>query len=174
MKKIGPLYYLLILISITACNLNPLGSRPNETRTKIPTMKFHKLTEQPADSLLNGTWEADRFTYEFLRKHVDVGDRKVRITLKKDRTLSSVNLPNTNSDNFYQPDSLLSKMTGSWEKKQSYKKDWWQVQLSFDWKGGTRYGFAGSYDMYKRNDSLFLWRYIGDPDSGNRLLFRRK
>ncbi len=173
MKKLCLLYYLLFLISITACNLNPLGSRPDETRTKNPTIKFSKVAEKPADSLLIGTWEVDRFTYEFLRKHVDVDDRKVTLTLKKDRTLTSMNLPNMNSYNLYQPDSLLGKMTGSWEPEQSYKKDRWQVQLSFDWKGGTRYGFAGSYYIYKRNDSLFLWRYIGDPDSGNRLLFRK-
>jgi hypothetical protein len=135
-------------------------------------MALTKVTQKPNDSLLIGTWEVDKFSYDYIEKLIDIEGKKIMISIHKEGVLGSANLPNFRWSNEDKPTKLINP-EGTWKLNQSYKKDRWQISMSFGRQGGYEYRFAGRYDIYKRNDSLFLWMFIGDPDSGNRLLFQK-
>jgi hypothetical protein len=129
------------------------------------------VTEKPADSLLIGLWEVDAFSYKYFKEFMDIRDKKVTVELRKDGTVVGSNLPRFSVSNFEPPKELVSP-SGTWFTNQSFSKENWQVTMRFDRKNDEpQYGFAGRYDIYKRNDSLLLWLFLGDPDSGDRLLF---
>jgi len=164
---------LLLIPIITSCRLDYFKNENIRAITKNPQMTLYKVTEKPQDSLLLGTWEVDSFSYEYIKEVIDMDNKKVTISLRNNRQLIGSNLPNFSVSDFDKPTKLVNPK-GEWKLNQSYKKDRWQITMAFERHEEKHYGFSGYYDIYKRNDSLFLWKFIGDPDSGNRLLFKKK
>ena len=35
-------------------------------------------------------------------------------------------------------------------------------------------GLSISYDLYLQDDGIIIWNFIGDPDSGERFLYKKK
>lgn len=173
MKALLKTILLLTLFLNISCRFNPSTDPNAVSKTKSPQMTLYKVTEKPEDSLLIGIWEVDSFSYEFIREQIKIDNKKVTMRIGENGNVKGYNLPNFSVSNFNKPTTLV-KPNGTWRLNQSYKKDRWQITISFEKKENKHYGFSGYFDIYKRNDSLFLWKFIGDPDSGNRLLFKKK
>lgn len=173
MKTATRFVLIFSLVTSFGCNFNPLGNKPHETLSKNPSMKLNKVVNKPNVTLLIGTWEIDAFSYSYIKEVINLDGKQVRLNLNKNGEASISNMPDFSTANIEKPTQLVS-LNGTWKLKPTYKKDRWQLLLSFAKQKNLQLGFSGYYDLYQRNDSLFLWHFIGDPDSGNRLLFQRK
>ena len=140
-----------------------------QSRGPVDNSKLQKVIEKPTKSKLTGAWEVDSFSYDFISKAYDMNNNRIILTLNNDNTFEVINMPFY--DHFGTPKSKeLSDVTGLWELKQSFKKNW---ELKLKFVDGEKQNSLSFILFNKLNKDLRLWYYIGDPDSGNRLMFTK-
>ena len=161
MKRI---LYLIIVLSLTSCryfNVSPV----NGITTK-------NLTEKPTHSEMIGIWEVDKFSYE-LNERKGYEKKKIEMNLKENGTFEITNLPNY-INVFDQTKERFVNTNGTWEIGKDFKGEKWVLSLNFDRSNLYEKGMMTYYDLYLQNDKIIIWNFIGDPDSGERFLYRKQ
>jgi hypothetical protein len=121
-----------------------------------------KLSVAPPISELSAKWVADSNTYKLLHKKGTYKIDSLYLVLRKDNTFEIINYPNIAGGAFAD--------TGKWAIGSSYKST---ATIDFMFMPGGLFpkGFNDSFFLYKKNAKLELLKYIGDPDSGEYLMF---
>ena len=161
MKRIICLLILSTLISCRYFNVSPV----NGITTK-------NLTVKPTQAEMIGTWEVDKFSYE-LNEHKGYEKKKIELNLKKDRTFSISNLPNYVKV-FDKTEDKFVNTSGTWKIGKDFKGEKWVLNIRFDKSNLYEKGMSTYYDLYLQDDGIIIWNFIGDPDSGERFLYRKK
>ena len=161
MKRI---LYLLIVLTLASCryiNVSPV----NGITTK-------NLTKKPTQTEMTGIWEVDKFSYD-LNEENGFERKKIELNLNKNGTFEITNLPNY-INVFDQTDEKFVSTSGKWEIGKDFKGEKWVLNMRFDKSNLYENGMSTSYDLYLQNDGIIIWYFIGDPDSGERFLYRKK
>lgn len=162
MKK---LLILIIILSLNSCryfNVSPV----NGISTK-------NLTEQPKKLDFVGTWEIDKFSYETINE-MGYNFKKTELNFKLNGKVEAKNLPSfikTFSEN--KTKDFLN-MQGTWNIGKDFDDEKWILFLDFKNSKSKEQNFGTEFELFKENEKLILWYFIGDPDSGERLLFKKK
>jgi len=153
-----------ILLIFTVINYS-CQSKPPTDNTKL-----QKVTEKPDLDKLIGEWEIDNFSYDFISNKYDISENKVALVLNEDNSFKLMKMPFY--DNFGVPKNTeLVDIEGRWELKQSFDKKYWEMKLRFVL---NKKKSSLNLMLFNRlNSGLILWYYVGDPDSGNRILFEK-
>jgi hypothetical protein len=140
---------------MTSC-LNGLG--PVSSNLK-------KFTEKPEENELVGDWEVDEFSYEFIRDNYNSNPKEMIFKINDDNTYHFKNVYD-----FENPkDSVSFNVSGQWEIK-DYNSQGWNLDLDFS----RNFGLANNWFLFKEDGEIIIISFIGDPDSGDRLLFHNK
>lgn len=161
MKRIICLLILATLISCRYFNVSPV----NGITTK-------NLTEKPTQAEMIGTWEVDKFSYE-LNEEKGYEKKKIKLNLKDNGTFSITNLPNY-VNVFDQTEQKFVNTSGTWKIGKDFKGEKWVLNIRFDKSNLYEDGMSTYYDLYLQDDGIIIWNFIGDPDSGERFLYRKK
>lgn len=148
---------LVILISLTQCryfNVSPVDG-----------IITQNLKEKPAEKKLLGTWKIDDFSHETLKEY-GYKYSDVELILKDSGFFVAKNFPDFLFDYSPNPSLTYSNYEGKWEVVENQNQRW-VLYINFTDKLST------SYDLYLMNDSLIIWAFIGDPDTGERFLFKK-
>lgn len=152
--------YLLIIIIFSSCNFFE----------PIDKTSMKKIELKPDKEKLIGKWELDSFSYNSIKKQEKKFDGTVFLTLSDNHIFEINDLPNYN-----QMGSLIepkfTSFNGNWSLSKSFNKKYWELKLEFLTNQNRRSQVFKLYN--KKNDGLIFWKSIGDPDSGNRLLFKK-
>jgi hypothetical protein len=161
MKRI---LYLLIILTLASCryfNVSPV----NGISTK-------NLTEKPTQSEMVGIWEVDKSSYE-LNEENGFERKKIELNLNENGTFKIINLPNY-INVFDQTEEKFVNTSGTWEIGKDFKDKKWVLNMRFNKSNLYENGMSTSYDLYLQDDGIIIWYFIGDPDSGERFLYRKK
>jgi hypothetical protein len=161
MKKINILFILFILTSCRYFNVSPV----NGITTK-------DLTEKPTQEEMIGIWEVDKFSYD-LNEQKGYEKKKIELNLKSNGSFTLTNLPNY-TNVFDQTTEKYVDTKGKWEIGKDFKNEKWVLNMSFDKSNLYVSGMTTEYDLYIQEDGIIIWEFIGDPDSGERFLYRKK
>ncbi|UPT69605.1 MAG: hypothetical protein M0D53_10535 [Flavobacterium sp. JAD_PAG50586_2] len=63
---------------------------------------------------------------------------------------------------------------GNWKIAKDFEGTKWVLQLNFEKDDISKDGFLMEFDLYFEREKLILWYFVGDPDSGERLLFEKE
>ncbi|MBL4586651.1 MAG: hypothetical protein JKX84_06310 [Flavobacteriales bacterium] len=130
------------------------------------------LTEKPAQTEMIGIWEVDKFSYE-LNERKGYEKKKIELNLKENGTFDIINLPNY-VNVFDQTEEKYVNTNGNWKVGRDFKGDRWILIISFNKSNLYENGMSTSYDLYLQEEGIIIWDFIGDPDSGERFLYRKK
>ena len=161
MKRI---LYLIILLTLSGCryfNVSPV----NGITTK-------DLNEKPTQMEMVGIWEVDKFSYE-LNEEKGYEKMKIELNLMENGNFEITNLPNY-INVFDETKELFVNTRGTWKIGKDFKGERWVLNMSFDKSSLYESGISTSYDLYLQDDGIIIWNYIGDPDSGERFLYKKK
>jgi len=156
--------FLIILLTLTSCryfNVSPV----NGITTK-------NLTEKPTQIDMTGIWEVDKFSYDLIQEK-GYERKKVELKLKENGTFEITNLPNF-INVFDQTTEKYVNTNGTWKIGKDFKGEKWVLNMSFDKSNLYEKGMSTSYDLYIQEDGIIIWNFIGDPDSGERFLYKKK
>ena len=120
---------------------------------------------------LSGIWKATKVTYDMVREREYSVDT-IELQLNKDSTFEAVNIPDCFADPFGKPvHKRLVNGHGKWEINKVQDK----YLLGLRFKKGDMFkeNQGYSFEMYKRDTSIFAFQYIGDPDQADILEFRK-
>jgi len=76
------------------------------------------------------------------------------------------------------PDSQINNVKGSWSLKKEL--GWWKIRISYEGEvknetsGYAQTNFSTVANVGGRGDSIYLFLWVGDPDSGIRYRLTRK
>ncbi len=156
---------ILIMFSIIQCryfNVSPVDG-----------IRIKNLKEKPENTELFGSWEIDKESYDYMKTMNYLNNKSVTLILNSDQTFIANNFPDFLFSETI-PDSILHlPFEGTWKINKDYYGNW-VLDLSFDKNEFYKDGMSIFYDLYKKNDNLIIWAFIGDPDSGERFLFMKK
>ncbi|MBV7269339.1 hypothetical protein [Winogradskyella luteola] len=158
MKKINYTFVFLILAS---CHFfNPIGES---------SMK--RVEVKPEKQKLIGEWELDSFSYSFIKEQEKSFTEKTLLVLKEEGKFLLENFPNHDTfGNLTETDFI--DVDGEWTIRESSNKEFWDLKLEFKINQDRNRSLV--FQLYDKKDlGLILWKSIGDPDSGNRLLFKK-
>ena len=161
MKEIA---LLIILLTFTNCryfNVSPV----NGITTK-------NLTEKPTQEEMIGVWELDKFSYDLIEQK-KYEKKKVELKLNSNGTFEITNLPNF-VNVFDETTEKNINTIGTWKIGKDFKEENWVLNMSFIKSNLYENGMSMSYDLYLQDETIIIWEIIGDPDSGERFLYRRK
>lgn len=153
--------YLLLILSFSSCyflNDGPVNGK--------------YLNKKPSIDEMVGIWEVDKFSYE-LNEHKGYERKKIELTLKANGSFQISNLPNY-INVFDQTEDRFVTTEGKWELEKDFKKEHWVLKMNFSNSNLYNKGMIVWYDLYLLEDELIIWNFIGDPDSGNRFLYRKQ
>jgi len=156
--------FLLIFLTLTSCryfNVSPV----NGITTK-------NLTEKPTQTEMIGIWEVDKFSYDLIQEK-GYEKKKIELNLKDDETFEVTNLPNF-INVFDKTTERLVNTGGTWEIGKDFKGEKWILNMSFNKSNLYENGIYTSYDLYIQDGGIIIWNFIGDPDSGERFLYKKK
>ena len=156
--------FLIILLTLTSCryfNVSPV----NGITTK-------NLTEKPSQIEMTGIWEVDKFSYDLISEK-GYERKKVELNLKENGTFEITNLPNF-INVFDQTTEEYVNTNGSWEIGKDSKGEKWVLNMSFNKSNLYENGMYTSYDLYLQDGGIIIWNFIGDPDSGERFLYKKR
>lgn len=162
MKKI---ILLLIVINFSSCryfNVSPV----NGITTK-------NITEKPLSKDLLGTWLIDIYSYDLLRKK-GYEYKKVELSIRNDGSFEAKNLPDFINVFSKKNTKEYTTSKGTWEIAKDFDGENWVLQLKFEKSDFYKEDFSTEFDLYLEEDKLILWFFVGDPDSGERLLFKKE
>lgn len=161
MKKIT---LLIILLAFTNCryfNVSPV----NGITTK-------NLTKKPTQEEMIGIWEVDKFSYDLIEQK-KYERKKIELKLNSNGTFEITNLPNF-VNVFDKTTEKYINTIGTWKIGKDFKEDNWVLNMSFEKSNLYENGMSISYDLYLQDEAIIIWEFIGDPDSGERFLYRKK
>jgi hypothetical protein len=151
---------LIFLLTLTSCWANPLGI--------IDKSVFKPITDKPGVEVLSGTYELDSLSYEFINSLNKFEKEPVTLNISINGHLRINNMPN----------ALLIPIEANEWKRTDYEGTW---RLSKDYQDTTEYVIEVNLDklsttFYLANfkNEIVIWNFVGDPDSGNRFLFKKK
>lgn len=155
---------LLIIICFSSCryfNVSPA----NGITTK-------NVTEKPELNELVGDWQVDSISSTML---VEKGykEKNIQLKLNANGSFQATHLPDF-INVFGGSEKTFFNAKGLWEIVQNDNQENWVVQLNFAANKENRNGFATEFELYRHNDQLILWYFVGDPDLRERLLFEKK
>jgi hypothetical protein len=153
--KVKIIFFMLCVLSITSC-LNGIGIISSELTT---------IKEKPKEDNLLGNWEVDEYSYEFIKNNFNSNPKEVMLILKKDKAFILKNV----YDFDIEQDSIPFDISGQWELNH-YKNREWRLDLNFP----KNFGLASNWLLYKKEEEMVIISFIGDPDSEDRLLFKKK
>lgn len=154
----------ICLIICFACSCRYIGP--------VDGIFIRNLTSRPDSSILIGTWEVDNMSYDLIKEQYKLGNRHVLIQILKSGDFHARNIPDFVLDGFGKsPKGKMHDANGKWEVIHSV--DRWKLALTFN--PGELYINRSciAYNLYLQNGKLILWDFIGDPDEGCRLLYKR-
>ena len=162
MKKIALLFIILLLSTCRYFNVSPV----NGITTK-------DLTNMPKNQDLIGSWEVDNFSYELIKEKGYTKAKKIELKLYENGNFEAINFPdfidvfkNSNEEKFHQ-------LNGKWKVDKDFAGKKWVLNLKFEKSIYYENGLVTDYDLYLENNKLIIWTFIGDPDSGERFLFKK-
>lgn len=161
MKKI---LYLLIILTLASCryfNVSPV----NGITTK-------NLSKKPTQYEMIGIWEVDKLSYE-LNERRAYEKKKIELNLKENGTFQITNLPNY-INVFDKTTERFVNTKGTWKIGKDVKGEKWVLNMDFDHSSLYENGMSTSYNLYLQDDGIIIWNFIGDPDTGERFLFKKK
>ena len=161
MKRI---IYLLIFLTLTSCryfNVSPV----NGITTK-------NLTEEPTQTEMVGIWEVDKFSYDLIERK-GYEKKKIQLNLMENGNFEISNLPNF-INVFDQTTEKYVNTDGTWEIGKDFKGEKWVLNMNFNKSNLYESGMSTSYDLYIQDVGIIIWNFIGDPDSGERFLYKKK
>jgi hypothetical protein len=161
MKRI---FYLLIVLTLTSCryfNVSPANGITTKNLTKKPT--------QPE---MIGIWEVDKFSYE-LNEEKGYEKKKIELNLKENGTFEITNLPNY-INVFDKTTERFVNTNGIWKIEKDFKEKYWVLKMNFNKSNLYERGMTTWYDLYLQEDGIIIWNFIGDPDSGERFLYKKQ
>ena len=156
---------LCILITLFLYSCNGLGP--------IDRKSTKNISEKPAEQELSGEWEVDNFSYNLIKEQYDLKARKVELILRKDGKFEAINFPDFVADGFGKTiNRKFVNATGEWTTE--LDKGIWVLNMRFDKGELFQSGMDMSYDLYEKDSELVIWTFIGDPDQGDRLMFKKR
>lgn len=159
MNKIKNILILSLALILNSCHF----------MNDVSDKKMQKISEEPSLEMIEGNWEIDSFSYNFIKESIDLKERKIVLGLEKDMTFSVINYPVFNSSGFVK-DSTLNSHQGKWRFKKSYDKK--SINIIFEEFNQDKIVWSKEFVIYDKKDtSLVLWKFIDDPDSGHRMMF---
>lgn len=158
MKKIK--WVLLMALSISCNFFGPVDSS---------TMKQIEL--KPNEDQIIGNWFLDEFSFRFLENTELSRVKKTNLIIDNKGRFEMINFPRIRDLNLTK-DSINLSFQGEWYLQKSFNDKFWELKLKFQLsKNENRSMIFKLYDS--KNDGLIFWKFIGDPDTGNRLLFKK-
>ncbi len=161
MKKITLLIILLTLTSCRYFNVSPVNG-----------IKTENLTKKPTQTEMFGIWEVDEFSYDLIERN-GYEKKKIELNLKENGTFEISNLPNF-INVFDQTTERYVNTSGTWKIGKEFNGENWVLEMSFNKSNLYENGMSISYDLYLQDDGIIIWNFIGDPDSGERFLYKKK
>lgn len=137
----------------------------------IDESSLKRIEEKPDNSELYGTWELDSFSYDYVSKtYSNNNDFDIVLNINQDNSFLLKNMPFY--DNFgVQKYTKLTTIDGNWILKQSFNKKYWELKLDYLIYEKTKSMILMLFN--KKDTGLVIWKFIGDPDMGKRLLFEK-
>ena len=130
------------------------------------------LTKKPTQTEMVGIWEVDKFSYDLVQEK-GYENKKIELNLKENGTFEITNLPNF-INVFDQMAEKNVNTGGTWEIGKDFKEKNWVLHMSFNKSNLYESGMSTSYDLYLQKEGIIIWNFIGDPDSGERFLYKKK
>lgn len=130
------------------------------------------LTEKPTQTEMAGIWEVDKFSYDLVQKK-GYEKKKIELDLKENGTFEITNLPNF-INVFDQTLERNVNTSGTWEIGKDFNGEKWVLNMRFNKSNLYENGMSTSYDLYLQDDGIIIWDFIGDPDSGERFLYKKQ
>jgi len=161
-KSKSYLFLTFLLVSVQSCMFfGPV----DETTMKI-------VPSEPNDSVMVGEWYLDHFSNELIRENYPDKLEPVRLNLGADHQFQAVQFPDFVADPFGKPrNGKMLNASGSWTCARI--QHGWGLDLHFDHGELFPDGVLKSVDLFNNKNQLTIMIFIGDPDSGHRLLFRK-
>ena len=125
---------------------------------------------KPDEADLIGTWTLTRLSLDKMRRDGGYEITTHSLTLDEDGTFELVNMPDW-WGNGRSSQGFLSG-SGSWRLAQSLDR-FWGVSLEFDQLNGAAIRSATHLNIAREGPGYVLYVYIGNPDSGNAMVFEK-
>ena len=152
---------LIIIVTFSSCryfNVSPVDG-----------ITTKNLTEKPLSEEFIGSWKIDKYSYELIEKK-EYKQKNVKLIIKNDGSFAAKNFPdfvNVFSENKM---NEYINANGTWKIGKDFKGEKWTLSLDFN---KSEY-FSTEFELYRQDEKLILWYFVGDPDSGERLLFEKE
>ena len=162
MKKF---FVLILFLSLNSCryfNVSPV----NGITTK-------DLTEKPKTIQFIGKWKLDKFSYDLINQN-GYEIKTVELNIKSDGSFELKNFPNFIDVFTKSKTKEYLNVGGNWKIGKNFSDENWVLGLNFEKSSLYRNGFAMDFELYEEKGKIILWYFVGDPDSGERLLFRKE
>jgi len=163
MKKASVL--LILVLCICSCryfNVSPV----NGITTK-------NLTEKPLPKDFIGKWKIDKHSYDLISKE-GYEYKDVELVIKNDGSFNAKNFPDFIDVFSKKATKEYLNAKGTWKIGKDFDDEKWVLGLNFEKSKLYRDDLAVEFELYIEKEKLILWYFIGDPDSGERLLFEKK
>lgn len=156
----------LIIFSLVMTLISCNGFGPRDTSHDTAVNSINELNGLP------GTWNATKSVYKMLRgKNYTIDS--VRLILHADSTFELTNTPDCINDPAGKSkDQLLESTKGSWTTQ--IMRNQWMLVMTFDqgkiFESKTRMNF----EIRSIDSTLTISYFIGDPDQGDILMFKKE
>jgi hypothetical protein len=157
--------FLIIILTHTSCryfNVSPV----NGITTKV-------LTEKPKTEEFIGKWKLDKFSYDLINQN-GYESKSIELNIKSDGSFEAKNFPNFIDAFAESKNKEYINAKGNWEIGKDFSDENWVLELYFEKSNLYRDNFAMEFELYEEKEKMILWFFVGDPDSGERLLFRKE
>jgi len=154
------LFTIILFLILSSCNFMPNADES----------KMKKVFKKPTLNKISGSWEIDKFSYSFINESLNLKDNRIILTLNSDNTFEVTNYPKFDAFGIVK-DSISKSYKGQWKFKKAYNKKSYNLILE---DFSQKIVWAKEFVLYdKKNSGLILWKFVGDPDSGNRMMFKK-
>lgn len=135
---------------------------------------FTKNVEiKPETKALEGVWEVDQQSYDLVREQYSLNGKKIKLLVFPNGTFNIENLPDFINDGFGKSiNNRFHNVSGNWNLEQV--ENHWKLAMNYNASELYPQGCWTLYDLFMQKNDLMIWVWIGDPDSGNRLLFKKE
>lgn len=153
-RKILLLQAITVLMSTLMCVV------PN-----LDTEYFAK--SEPGHQDLVGEYRPTQATLQLLQDKGNYALVDIVIYLMDDGSFQVTNMPDWWQDITGESNGTFGSFQGAWNVAKA--QEWWELELDFDADGITDMSLI----LVGQEAPYYLWRYIGDPDEGDVMIFER-
>jgi len=125
---------------------------------------------RPEQTDLVGKYIPTTDTLQFIRSEGGYEVIDISITLLQDGSFEMINMPDWWCEPFGESNGGFDSGRGKWQVAK--RQEWWVIELDFSSEnpptGFTSVPLVGEIPPYR------LWFYVGDPDSGDVMIFESK